>query len=349
MNREISIFLDLARFLAAYLVFLSHAAWTAHTGGLFWQIRGLGREAVDVFFVLSGFVIAHATASRAGTARDYAVNRSARIASVALPALALTFVADTIGVAFNPDLYTGFCCEPGMGWWAYGRNLLFLGEVWSQHIPPGSNGPYWSLCYEVWYYVAFGLYRFLPRRQGVPAVALLLLLVGPGIAVLFPLWLLGVAIHGRTLAPRRGWWLLGFGAAAIIAALISSDRQGQIYDPFAFTVARMMDYGRDYAMGLAFAMFLMGFIAVAPRFAAPLRAIERPIRWLAGGTFALYLFHLPLLRLLAAVMPVPVLSWQMWLAVYLGVPLATFALAEVTERRKLWWRTGIERLFARVA
>jgi len=34
---------------------------------------------------------------------------------------------------------------------------------------------------------------------------------------------------------------------------------------------------------------------------APLSAIARPLRWLAGSTFTIYLFHMPPSRFLAAV------------------------------------------------
>ena len=53
----------------------------------------LAHTAVIVFFVLSGFVISWA-AERDGTAREYILNRASRIYSVALPALALTWLTD---------------------------------------------------------------------------------------------------------------------------------------------------------------------------------------------------------------------------------------------------------------
>lgn len=346
MNREVSIFLDLARFLAAFVVFLSHASWTAHTGGVLWQIKGLGREAVDVFFVLSGFVISHVIATREGTARSYAVNRLARILSVALPALCGTWLLDAVGMAARPELYGGFCCEPGSAWWSYPRNLVFLGDVWSRHVSPGSNVPYWSLGYEAWYYLSFGLATFLPRRIGVPAAVGAMVLAGPGIAVLFPLWLLGVGCRGWSVSPGWGRVLMGLGAVGAVCIGVFGVREGQIYDPFSLSAGRLIDYAHDYAMGLCFMAFLLGFAANSGHFAPLLRTIERPVRWLAGGTFALYLFHLPLLHFLAAVMPFPALSWRMWACVYAGVPVAGFLLAEVTERRKGWWRARIDRLFA---
>ena len=349
MNLEVSIFLDLARFLAAYMVFLSHAAWSVHTGGLLWQIKGLGREAVDIFFVLSGFVICHVTRSRETTARSYAVNRLARIASVALPALAVTWVVDAIGMAARPEIYTGFCCDSVPAWWAFGRNLVFTGDLWSQHVSPGSNVPFWSLGYEAWYYLTFGLLLFLPRRVGIPAAVVALVVAGPGIAILFPLWLTGVAIYGRKVSAPVGWGLVAVGLVGAVLAMVFSEREGQIYDPFSLEAGRLLDYGHDYAMGISFAVFLVGFSAVSGRFAALLGRIARPVRWLAGGTFALYLFHLPLLHFLAAVLPFPAASWQIWVIVFAGVPLAGLALAEVTERRKGVWRGWIDRLFGRGA
>lgn len=343
MNRDVSIFLDLARFLAAYLVFISHASSNAITGGLLWQIGGLGREAVDIFFVLSGFVIAHVTVTREQTARDFAVNRIARVASVALPALAATLVLDAIGIAANPAVYTEFCCAPGSAWWSYPRNLLFLGDIWSHHLSPGSNVPYWSLGFEAWYYLAFALFFFLPRF-GWLASAIALLLAGPGIAILFPLWLLGVACHRWNAPANRAASLMAAGLAILLAVIVFNRRNGQIFDPFALSPARLIEYGHDYATALGFALFLAGLKAAPATLAGALRPLERPIRWLAGATFALYLFHMPLLRFIAAVLPFPHASWQMWATIHTCVPLATLALAEVTERRKAWWRVQVDRL-----
>jgi peptidoglycan/LPS O-acetylase OafA/YrhL len=65
------------------------------------------------------------------------------------------------------------------------------------------------------------------------------------------------------------------------------------------------------------------------------------IRWIAGGTFSLYLVHLPVMHFLAAVFPwASDSSWT--LAVLVGVtPMVCYAFAEVTERRKNAWRNLI--------
>ncbi len=52
MNKQFSIYLDLIRFLAASVVFLSHAP--GFSGGWLWQLGGLGHEAVVIFLFYPG-------------------------------------------------------------------------------------------------------------------------------------------------------------------------------------------------------------------------------------------------------------------------------------------------------
>ena len=81
------------RLSAAAVVFLAHLSYPRFGGEALATLGPLAHSAVVVFFVLSGFVIAWA-AARDGNTVDYATARAARIYSVALPALALTFALD---------------------------------------------------------------------------------------------------------------------------------------------------------------------------------------------------------------------------------------------------------------
>ncbi len=348
MNRETSIFLDLIRIVAAFAVFLSHASWHAHTGGVLWQLASIGREAVDVFFVLSGFVIAHVVATRETTAKGYVINRIARVASVSIPALLVTWGLDAIGRAYRPELYQGFCCDNGGApVWQMLRNLVFMGNVWSAGVSPGSDIPYWSLGFEAWYYTAFGLLTFLPGRAGWVAAAVLLA-AGPGIAILFPLWLLGVLCwrwHGVVLGRGWSWGLFLGGMLGVVLAAAGQQRHGQIYDDFAITAARFGDYAQDYLVGGLFAVGLVGFFGVSRAFGPLLGRVAGPVRWAAGATFTLYLFHVPLIRFIVAVSPWPVESFGVRAAVLAGVPLVVLLLAELTERRKAVWRNGLRRIW----
>jgi peptidoglycan/LPS O-acetylase OafA/YrhL len=106
LSRATSLYLDVWRLLAAMTVFVGHVSGKRLTGGFLWQFGPYMGQAVTVFFVLSGFVVSYATARQAGTARSYALSRLARVYSVALPALILTFALDAIGRSVRPDLYS---------------------------------------------------------------------------------------------------------------------------------------------------------------------------------------------------------------------------------------------------
>ena len=232
----------------------------------------------------------------------------------------------------------------------YLGSLVFLNEIWSHHAPPGSALPYWSLGFEVWYYVAFGIAFFARRPWNFIGAALVMLAVGPRVAALFPLWLLGFACYRlgrrRPPGPRLGWALC---IGALIAFLLYEQvatRYGELYSEFSFSPERLHDYAQDYIVGILFSLHLYGFRAASAGSAPLLLRLERPIRWIAGATFSLYLFHVPLIETVVALAPWPVTSGPTRALVFIGVPLIVFALAEVTERRKAAWRRAILALLA---
>jgi peptidoglycan/LPS O-acetylase OafA/YrhL len=104
MPKNISLYLDALRLLAAVAVFL------AHDGGLIRHIPYMGingPEAVACFFVLSGFVITFVGNHAEATLTEYAVARIARIYPVAVLAMLVTFIADRIGLLSAPQNYLG--------------------------------------------------------------------------------------------------------------------------------------------------------------------------------------------------------------------------------------------------
>ena len=110
MTRGFSIYLDIIRFLAALVVLASHIGYYRFTQGNMQWIRdlNLGSDAVVLFFVLSGFVIAYTTFARNRGAAVYAEARLARLYSVIIPALVFTFVIDTLGAQLMPHAYEGW-------------------------------------------------------------------------------------------------------------------------------------------------------------------------------------------------------------------------------------------------
>src|SRR3954467_15833841 len=103
MKRGTSLYLDVVRFAAALMVFLEHLRAHTRSGfGHFWAAHPFwyshfnlfSQTAVTVFFVLSGYVIAHVLATRERTPVDYVASRLARLYSVVLPALLLTAICN---------------------------------------------------------------------------------------------------------------------------------------------------------------------------------------------------------------------------------------------------------------
>ncbi len=357
MRRETSIYLDLCRFVAALAVLLFHLRAQRLTGGFAWQMEPYGSQAVTVFFVLSGFVIAYVAETRERDPAAYAAGRIARIYSVALPALAATFALDAAGRALAPGLYTtdwGF--QDGNRLIEAVTGLLFVHEWWFVRVVPGSNLPYWSLGFEVWYYAVFGLAVFAPPRLRWWLAGAALLVAGPKIACMFPLWLLGVlAWHvasRRRPGPRVGLALWAGSLLAYIGYELLARRFGR---PFGLApeVLKRPELAQDYLVAVLFATNLVGLDAAAPLFSRVLGAVARPVRWLAGATFTLYLFHMPLAQFLAAC----VAAYAGWApgsgasrVIVLGGTLVTvFAVAAVTERRKGVWLRPARALVARLA
>jgi peptidoglycan/LPS O-acetylase OafA/YrhL len=353
LNRETSLYLDLWRLSAALTVFLGHVSGARFTDGFLWQFGPYMGQAVTVFFVLSGFVIGFATDRRETSAVSYVVARVARVASVALPALVATFILDAIGRLARPELYSlswGYV-ETG-GLWQFISGLLFINHIWFLDVPQGSDLPYWSLGYEVWYYVIFGIATFAPAGWRVAGTLACVLFVGPPIAAMFPLWLLGLLsyrICARCPPGRCVGTVFCVGSlASSVAYEFWAQRHGRLLD-LAPAFLHRPELAQDYLVGSLFAMHLIGFRAVSPLFGPLLNRLAKPIRWTAGTTFTIYLFHLPVAQFLATQVPWAPTAFATRLVIVGGTLGLMFIIAEATERRKALWRRNILALVHRPA
>ncbi|MBC9176892.1 acyltransferase family protein [Pseudoroseomonas ludipueritiae] len=341
MNRSLSVYLDLVRFLAAMVVFLGHLAGKRFTGGLFWQANPLMDEAVTVFFVMSGFVISYVVYERRENRDSYFVARVARITSVAIPALLMTAVLDGIGRSLHPEYYNeswGFSDnQPVL---QYAGALLFLNRIWYAQVDVGSNLPYWSLCYEVWYYFVFGMFFFGRGKARLLGCAAAAAICGPAILSLMPIWLCGLVAHRccrRAFIGQGAGLALSLFTATALVAYLSVAKQFDAVLPQLSSFFGRENIVHDWIVGVLFAAHLVGISAASTGLARFILPLARPIRWLAGATFSIYLFHLPLAQFLTTVVPWPpehALTRIVMLAGSLGL---IFVAAEFTERRKGLW------------
>ncbi|MFL5255352.1 MAG: acyltransferase family protein [Rhodopila sp.] len=144
----VSTYLNLMRLVAAALVFVSHASFRQVSDKLLWQIGDFGQQAVTVFFVLSGFVIAYVTHQRETDAGTYALHRAARIYSVAIPTLLLTLMLDSVNCHYGQSAWmTAQCTISG------GFPILWVWRFWARSgaliwfpAPMALTGPLGSKC-----------------------------------------------------------------------------------------------------------------------------------------------------------------------------------------------------------
>lgn len=355
LPRPFSIYLDLVRFLAACLVYVYHSnqRWLVEP---ILPLAHHGHSSVIVFFVLSGYVIAYVTDTKEGDWATYTASRLSRVYSVALPTIALTLLLDTVGRQILAEAY-GYPFD----WFAVRilGSLLMANEVWFISITSFSNVPYWSICYEAWYYVAFGLLSFVPGRKAWAWVALLALLLGPKVVLLAPIWGLGVLLYRwRRLAEisEATGWALAAGSTACIALYLYFDIEHVAAAPFQALLGKhwfeQFAFSRwfigDYLLGPLVMLHFAGMRRVAGRLATLFAVIEKPVRLLAAYTFTLYLLHQPLFLFWGAVLRGDNRSYLNWWLVTLLVALSVALVGTITENRRRgltrWIRNLLDRL-----
>jgi len=359
MNKAVSIYLDLVRFLAALTVFFVHANYDRFTSNLplVGWLKDFGNDAVMVFFVLSGFVIAYVVDQKEKTLKDYAASRLARLYSVVVPALILTFVLDHIGAHIAFNMYDGWWFQNDRPLWRFVSNLFFVNEFWFTSIRPFSNGPFWSLGYEFWYYVIFAIACFVKRPLKFFLIGAVCLLIGPKIMLLLPVWLLGAQVYyiiKKRMVPESFGWVMFAGSALLYIGFRLGDYPDALYQYMVrgIGIVYMQDYLRwsqeflsSYIIGVLVAIHFIGAALVAPRFAKIIGVCEKPIRYLAAYTFTLYLFHYPLLQFLGAVTSTMTAEWLRNAIVIFGSLSVIWVLGAVTESRKPDWKRWALYLF----
>ena len=342
MKKELSTYLDLLRVGAAALVFLGHLSWKGISGGFLWQLQPFGHGAVIIFFVLSGFVIQFAAATKERTLFDYSVARLARLYSVVLPAIVLTLICDTIGIRHDPSAYI-VDRETYPALRMFGA-MLFLNQSWG-HLSLFSNDAYWSLPHEFWYYVIFAALTYLEGWKRIVAAVMCAAIAGPGILILGPIWAFGAVAYRLSQKFKLGtrtaasMWLLT--VVAIVILMRADTKPITAVSPFLPTAYS----GLDFLLGGAVA----GNIICASFLSFGVARIHRPVAYMAGMTFALYLFHLPLLLLAAAYLPknLPGVTRGTMEAIF--ALTVVFLLSFVTEGQKHRWRSSLRWLLRPLA
>ncbi|WP_233189110.1 acyltransferase family protein [Subtercola sp. Z020] len=322
------------RAVAVTLVVLYHAQVSVVSGGYI---------GVDVFFVVSGFLItSHLVAPLFRGERirfgEFYARRARRILPASLVVLVLTAVA---GAIFLPPLDVRGMFNDAIATALYAPNILFAvqGTNYLSESTPSLFQHYWSLGVEEQFYLvwpalialAFFIVRKSRRSLFIVLVAIVVLSFAACLVLtvrsqplaffLLPTraWELGVggiigfaSVSGRlTLKPVVGAVLSWAGLAIIVSAAFVFDSD-TLYPGFNAAVPV-----------LGAALLLIGGESRTPSGAVWLLKV-RPFQWLGLISYSLYLVHWPLLVLpqeaVGVGIELPV--WIFWLLGTLSVPLA---------------------------
>ena len=296
------------RAVAVLLVVLYHAALFGVTGG--WV-------GVDVFFVISGFVITglllreHQGTGRTSILAFYA-RRCRRILPAALLVILVVVLVTDLALGHTYGSYTA-----DDGRW----NELFLANVHSEALtanPMSSTtrgiallSPYWSLSVEEQFYFIYPL-LFLAVASlwtGISLrvrLAVLLALVVVGSYVLNVIWSASNP-SGAYFSPFARAWELALGALVAVGASWLKRIPGSLATVltwaglgsvlFAAFISTPQDNFRGALMAfpaVGAALIIAGGVAV-PRWGAEALLGLRPVRWLGKRSYSLYLWHWPVL------------------------------------------------------
>jgi peptidoglycan/LPS O-acetylase OafA/YrhL len=334
--------LDLVRALAALEVFFGHARldffrdWAgrdSRLAELLYFATGFGKQAVMVFFVMSGFLVGNSVLEQIAANRfrwsRYLLRRLTRLYIALVPALVLGAIWDAVSLhvfhvgqlSDTGSLATHFTLRNWIG------NLFFTQGILVDTF--GSNGPLWSLTCELVYYLAFPLLAAAALRSSARPVkrlawgfagAVLLALSGGFIASYFVMWLAGVVAARAPSPTRRAGLVVGVvGSAGLATALL-----------LIGTDLSRVGWRWDLTVAMPSAILVWALRALPPS-----RGLwSRGAGHLADSSYTLYLAHAPALVCLGAWATNGV-RWQTdprHLALGALLTLAVFGYTQV-----VWW------------
>ena len=348
------------RAIAVALVVLFHAGVPGLTGGF---------VGVDVFFVISGFVITGVLLrERTGSGRNSILafygRRSRRIIPAATLVIIVTLLASYHWLGFLTGGSTARDGRAAATFWVNFRFIATGTNYWTSQLPPSPLQNYWSLSVEEQFYVvypalfigvaAMAIRRF-DFRHRISAV------IGAAIVVSF-WWSVVQTSSNATAAyfsPFTRAWELALGA------LVAINARHLIYLPtwlaavFSWIgLGGILLAGFVYSPttpypGSAVALPVISTAAVIAggtagfRFGAETVLRLLPFQWLGKVSYSMYLWHWPLL-----IIPMEFAGHKLslkdnlgWVAVALVISVATYFLIENpirhAKRLRQSWRLSI--------
>jgi peptidoglycan/LPS O-acetylase OafA/YrhL len=289
--------LDGARGIAILLVLLHHGGQMFSTPRLLHPLVWAGWSGVDLFFVLSGFLITGILLRGKGAPRQLAsfwVRRALRIFPLAYASLLACFVLSELGAPGMPPMR-----GETWAWFAfYAGNIYVMTQGWP---PIAAISVTWSLAIEEQFYFVWPLVVRFASRWGVAIVALLLFASGPffrialwgdygGMATVFTLARTDPLAVGALLAlllsiPSARFWVSAISGVLFLPCLALT---------LALATERLPE--PEWLWPYRVSVIAIGFAPLVAAAAAPRPWVEkllgpRWLRWIGERSYGIYLFH----------------------------------------------------------
>jgi peptidoglycan/LPS O-acetylase OafA/YrhL len=334
MPAERNATLEWLRGAAAVIVFTYHLTAVLGFGSLPFR----GYIAVDFFFMLSGYVIAHTYTARfdAGmSATTFFSRRLRRLYPLIVLGLLLGAASRLLAILVVHSHYDGMGRAidilPVLGW---GLLLLpFAGLAPGDGLIFPLDGPLWSLMFELWANLAYALGL---RRLGTAALALLVAIAAVG--------MVAVSLAHGTLDGGTTWASLGVGLIRVVFGFSTGMLVQRLVDtPLRALLPRLPAPVLTLLLLLAFlpgpsawggvidalAATILCPLVLILGIADPLGGRGRRIGLFAGAlSYPLYTLHVPIFSHLLRLAALPLASRLAVLALSIAAGLGLAWLAE---------------------
>ncbi len=349
LSKSTSLILDILRLSAALTVAFFHCfllMFTKHNSTISF-FSDLAHFSVIIFFVLSGYLIGYTTKNNNRGLKKYLIARFSRLYSVLIPVLIIMFIIEKLIGIINYTSILGI--SRGMTLIRYIMSGFFLNEIWFLSAAPPINAPLWSLSFEFWFYLIFGLWFFRQKKNWIHTLLFIIavLIAGPKILSLFPIWIFGMLAFKLPKLKIKGYILILYLSLILSLSFLVLFKMPAL--PFEIGTKPLYFAGqfiKDWTLGLLLGVFFWLLPLSSTKQESSTLVVK--FRKLADLTYTIYLIHLPILYLIIQVININNINIFQFF-IYSGIILIlSGSLGYLLESKRNFWNLLFEKIFSKL-